>query len=220
MIGERQREDMRDFLVKAYADGVLAESALEADLSALESMEEPSELTAMVERVRALYPALPPARDPASGAQAFPVSAAAPPPAVPAGLAESAGFAESAGENAVEARVEPALQIVRGQGLNARRKGRWFSSERILVELERSNVILDFSELSSFPGIFLEIELDLKGSNVVMKFPKGTDIRDETESIGSNVHVTHRGDNLYRLSVVIFGKVEGSNLRAKTKALY
>jgi hypothetical protein len=192
MIGEKQREDMRDFLVKAYADGVLPEEGLESRLRELEALAEPAALVAMVEQVKALY--------------------AAP---VPGGAATELPAAEAAGGDS-----GPPAQLVRGVGMNAKRRGRWFTSERIRIELDRSNVVLDFSELASFAGIFMELSLDLRGSNVTMLFPKGTMLSEDLENIGSNVNVTRRGDNLYRLTVRLRGRVEGTNLRAKTRALY
>jgi hypothetical protein len=195
VIGEKQREDMRDFIVKAYADGVLSEGALESCLATLETMTELSDLSGMVEEVKALYGK---------------------------GMAESSQPAVRRADvpASLSAREAPAAQVVHGIGMNTKRSGRWFTSERILIELERSNVVLDFSELSSFPGIRMEIFLDLKGSNVTMRFPKGAMISEDLENSGSNVHITHKGDNLYRLNVQLRGRVEGSNLRAKTKSFY
>jgi hypothetical protein len=201
VIGEKQREDMRDFIVKAYADGVLSEDALESCLSALEAMTDLSDLSGMVEEVNALY-----GKGPAQ-----PLHPAVRRADVPA---------SSQAREVPSAQGVPATQVVQGIGMNTKRSGRWFTSERILIELERSNVVLDFSELSSFPGICMEIFLDLKGSNVVMRFPKGAMISEDLENVGSNVHITHKGDNLYRLNVQLRGKVDGSNLRAKTKAFY
>ncbi len=191
---EQEREDMKDILVKAFADGHLDEAGLEARLKTLESKPERADLVALGREIQALYPS----------PERLPQTAEGPAAHAPAAMRS----------------IPEDVQVIRGTGMSTVRKGRWFTQKKILVEIENSNLVLDFSQLCDFPGSKIEILVDMLGSNCLMRFPKGSFINEDIENHGSNVRVTHKGDNLYRLEIQIRGRVKGSNLRVKTKAFY
>jgi hypothetical protein len=181
MIGETQKEDMRDFLVKAYADGVIGDGELETRLTAMEAAEEPSALVAMVEEVRARYPLAP--------------------------VASAAVAASAAGE----------AQAIRGRGMSKKYRGRWFSSERILVELSMSTVLLDFSELEYFPGSRIDILVDLRASTLKVVLPRGAEVTEEVDTDFSTVKIRRRGENDLGIEVRIRGAAHMSTVKVKAR---
>ena len=187
MIGETQKEDMRDFLVKAYADGVIGDGELEARLGAMEAAEELSVLVAMVDEVRAHYPLVPAAPAPAA------VSATRPSPA--------------SGE----------AQTIRGRGMSKKYLGRWFSSDRILVELDMSTVFLDFSELEAFPGSRIELLVGLRASTLKIRLPRGAEVTEDVEANFSTVKIRRKGDNDLGLEVLIRGAAHMSTIIVKAR---
>lgn len=191
MIGETQKEDMRDFLVRAYADGVIGDAELETRLSAMEAAQDPSALAAMVQEVRARYPLAP----------------AGPGPLASRAAAGAAAASPSAGE----------AQAIRGRGMSKKYRGRWFSSDRILVELEMSTVLLDFSELASYPGSRIDILVDLRASTLKLVLPRGAEVSEEVDTDFSTVKIRRRGDNDLGIEVRLRGVARMSTVKVKAR---
>jgi hypothetical protein len=111
--------------------------------------------------------------------------------------------------------AEAPFQSIKAVGASIRRKGRWFTSDRILVESSRSTIRLDFTELRNFPGSVIALRLDLEGCVCKAIFPRGTEILEELENEASVVRCLSRGENLRSIKVIVMGKVKGSVVKLK-----
>jgi hypothetical protein len=111
--------------------------------------------------------------------------------------------------------AEAPFQSIKAVGASIRRKGRWFTSDRILVESSRSAIRLDFTELRNFPGSVIALRLELEGCICKMVFPRGTEILDELENQASIVRCRSRGENVRSLRVIVTGKAMGSVVKLK-----
>jgi hypothetical protein len=181
MVEEREREGMRDFLVKAYADGVIEEAELEAKLTAMEAATEAAALDRIAVEVQARYP--------------VPVAPAYV-PAPPQG-----------GE----------VQAIRGRGMSKKYRGRWFSSERISVELAHSSVELDFAELAAFPGARIDISVTLTSSSLKILLPRGAEAVDEVDNEYSSIKIRRKGENELGIFLRIRGTARMSSVTVKAR---
>jgi hypothetical protein len=119
-------------------------------------------------------------------------------------------------ERAMQGRPATEVQTLRLVSSPLVRKGEWINSNRIRLELDRSSAVLDMRCLTAYHGETIEIDFALDSTSCVVKLPRGAFLQDEIQRTASNVHVTSRGENDYKLTIRLVGYADKSQLRIKT----
>ena len=112
---------------------------------------------------------------------------------------------------------QPKVQVIHATGAVVKKAGPWFRSEHIRVEGSYATIRLDFSELKNYPDARIVLDIQAVGSVCNIYLPVGTEVEEDVENAYSVIKVRSKGENRYRLGLLIHGKAERSVIKVKTR---
>ncbi len=112
---------------------------------------------------------------------------------------------------------QPQSQLLSAEMSNVKKLGRWVESSRIALRGARSNIVLDFTAYAGERDLRIDLELDVKGSNLRITVPETIDVVERLSSNKMSVFHDKRRPASTNSAIVIFGSLSGSNVKIKRK---